>query len=87
LIGIFEHHVSVYPGFGRQLDRLGGNGNNIPAAEEESPPRTVSLQVNFFSRSSNIRPPMMLIDGIFLVQVDLEELVMSIALEVLVSSL
>jgi hypothetical protein len=29
---------------------------------------------------------MMLIDGIFLVQVDLEELVMGVALEVLVSS-
>jgi hypothetical protein len=42
--------------------------------------------VNFFSRLRNIRPPMMLIDGIFLVQVDLEELVMSVALEVLVSS-
>jgi hypothetical protein len=50
-------------------------------------PCTVSLQVNFFSSSSNIHPLMMLIDGIFLVQVDLEELVISIVLEVLVFSL
>lgn len=47
----------------------------------------VPLQVNFFSGSGNISPPMMLIEGIFLVQVDLEELVMSVAFEVLVPNL
>jgi hypothetical protein len=50
-------------------------------------PTHVRLQVNFSRRPRNVGTPMMLIDRILHVKVVLEKLVMSLALEILVSVL
>ena len=41
-------------------------------------------QINLAPRTSNVHPPVLLVDRILLIQVDLEELVVSSALEVFV---
>jgi hypothetical protein len=45
-----------------------------------------SFEINLAPRASDVDPPMMLVDGIFLVYIDLEELVVVVAFEVLISA-